>query len=62
MSNVTQLHPSQYHARKKVQSHAEFLRLHANLIRLAVEKGDWDLVNFSTTLMKQKAQEMELSL
>jgi len=62
MSNITQLHPSQYHATRRIQNHADFLRLHANLIRLAVEKGDWDLVNFSTTLMKQKAEEMELSL
>jgi hypothetical protein len=62
MSNVTTLHPSQYHQARRVKNEADFLRLHSNLIRLAVERGDWDLVNYSTTLMKQRAEEMELAL
>ena len=53
---------SQTLEQEKIRTHSDFLRLHANLIRFGIEKGDWSLVNYSITLLKQKADEMELAL
>ena len=47
---------------EKIRTHSDFLRLHANLIRFGIEKGDWSLVNYSIALLKQKAEEMELAI
>jgi hypothetical protein len=62
MSNVATIKSDDYQEQHKIRTHSDFLRLHANLIRFGIEKGDWSLVNYSIALLKQKADEMELSL